>query len=70
MNKRLFFQGLQVAGKVPIGDVEIFLQGIKIHRIIYRKGRHDTESDPALKCFVQTIDGYFHLSYLKCMRIP
>ena len=50
--KFVFFQGLEVAGKVTICYLQQLLQFIKVYGIIYHECAHDAQPHTAVEKFV------------------
>ena len=47
-----FFQRRHVAGKVAVGDLQLFLQCAEVHGIVHQEHRHDAQPHPAVERFM------------------
>ena len=56
-----FFQGTGMAGKIAVGQRELFFQKIEISFLIYHQNSHDAQSDLAFECFINILECFYHL---------
>ena len=56
-----FFQGTGMAGKIAVGQRELFFQKIEISLLIYHQNSHDAQSDLAFECFINILECFYHL---------
>jgi len=59
-NNLLLFQGLEVAGEIPVSQIEQLLQCIEINTFIHHKCRHDSKPDAAFKNFLKVCNWILH----------
>ena len=62
INKPVFFEHGDMARKVSVGNVQLFLDGAEIHVLADHQERHDAQPDAVFKNGMQSFDQIFHFS--------
>lgn len=65
-----FFQRLDVARQIAVGQVQQLLEGVEVNRIVDHQHRHDAQPHTAFKSLVKVCEYLLHFSYLTYMYVP
>lgn len=55
------FERFGMAGEIAVGRAEQFLERTKVSRFVYRKHRHDAQTNPVIERFIDILDNVLQM---------